>query len=140
MQKKGPGAVPNLQSTELSETKAESDVESNYTEQEDDETSDLMPEQMIATDTQDATGPIACFALFRKKMESMEETAKQICKNENNTRVRCQDGSYVKVPDAGGRHVAEKILQDVHSAARHFDNNMQQKLDSIAGKLDEPTV
>ena len=72
-------------------------------------------------------------------MESMEETAKQICKNENNTRVRCQDGSYVKVPDAGGRHVAEKILQDVHSAARHFDNNMQQKLDSIAGKLDEST-
>ena len=67
LQKKGPGAAPNLRSTELSETKAESDVESNYTEQEDDETSDLMPEQMIATDTQDATDPIACFALFRKK-------------------------------------------------------------------------
>lgn len=139
VQQKGPASIPSLQADAMFETNPESDTDSLPEVQQDPETdANLIPEQMIATDARNTEDPVACFAVFKDKVQQIEETAKNIVKNERVARLQCEDGSFIRVPDAGGRHVAEKVLQDVHQAARNFSDRAQTRLESIAARLEHP--
>ena len=43
---------------------------------------------------------------------------------------------YISVPDHGGRRVADTMLQDLHSAAKDFNDNVQQELENLAAQVD----
>jgi len=131
--------IPHLQG----EAVVDADVESNSGSEQSgaehvslDQQEQLISEHMIATGTETAQDALSCFSVFQKKIDLMQQTAKKIIENEKKIKLQRHDGTYVAVPDLGGRQAANIVLQDLHQATQNFTPAMQQELETASAQLD----
>ena len=68
-----PASIPSVQGEDTANARAESEAESENSDEERGVEA-LMPEQMVASDNQHNDDPLSCFAVFRKKVEVMQNT------------------------------------------------------------------
>lgn len=93
-------------------------------------------ETTVAVDPVHHVGPVRMMQALQGTLETLQEQAACIAKNETTPTVADSNGALQPVADDGGRHTMRSMVLDVQTAARSFDERAQVVLETAQAGAD----